>query len=496
MSSHYKKLAQRFLRLSHLEHATTFLSWDQQVMMPAGGNENRSKAIAELASIRHELLTDPKVFDELLLAEQEGLSEVQQLSLAEIKVQYQQANCMPAKLVKAQSLATSRCQHEWSSQRSNNDWQSFSVNLKEVVALSQEEAQIRQSVDAERYLTPYDAMLDLFSRGDSSPMIDDIFNRLKSDLPPLIQSITDSQPSKIEPKGPFDLEQQKQLSLTLMAGLGFDFNAGRLDVSSHPFSTGVRGDHRITTRYRESEFKESLLATAHETGHASYEAGLPADWDGLPVGQARSMSIHESQSLLFEKQIFLSDGFMSHFFPVIQQYLEPMRNVTLSDYRTQLLHVAPSLIRVEADEVTYPLHIIIRHEIERDLINGAIGVDDIPELWNQGMRNYLGLDTRGNYADGCMQDIHWPAGAFGYFPSYTLGALNSAQLFSKIRSQYPDWNERLAQGDIQFITQWLHEKIWQRASFESTSELMVNATGSPTGADSFLTLIRERYMGR
>jgi len=493
MASHYKKAVNQFHKLSHLEHASTFLSWDQQVMMPEGGSDARADALAELAALQHEFLTSPKLDEQLSLAEQESLSSDQKVSLLEMKMRFQQASSMPSTLVKAMSLATSRCQQEWSLQRRDNDWKSFSGNLKNVVKLAREEAEVRQSVAPEQYKTPYDAMLDLYSRGDTSQMIDQIFGQLKVNLPPLIQRITETQPPKNKLEGPFELEQQKQLSLRLMTALGFDFNKGRLDVSSHPFSTGVRGDHRITTRYRESEFKEALLATAHETGHASYEAGLPESWNGLPVGQARSMSVHESQSLLFEKQIFLSDGFMSHFYPIVQDSLKSLRSVSLSDYKTQLLYVEPSLIRVEADEVTYPLHIIIRHEIERDLINGSIEVADIPDLWNEGMKNYLGIDTRGNYRDGCMQDIHWPSGAFGYFPSYTLGALNSAQLFTAIRNDNPDWNEQLAQGDLQFIRSWLNEKVWQRASLVSTAQLMTDATGKSTEADSFLAMLVERY---
>ncbi len=279
-----------------------------------------------------------------------------------------------------------------------------------------------------------------------------------------------------------------------MEFLGFDFDGGRLDVSMHPFSTGGPGDQRITTRYADTEFAGALLATAHETGHASYESGLPKRWQGLPVGSSRNMCIHESQSLLFEKQVVLSKAFLTFFTPYIHQYLEDAKPYSGIDIWHACKRVKPSLIRVDADEVTYPLHVIIRFEIEKSLINGEIEPDAIPEIWDEKMTSYLGISTKGNYKDGCMQDIHWTDGSFGYFPSYTLGALNSAQLFASIKRDNSDWRQRLEKGEVNFIRVWLNEKIWSKGSLLKSQELMKEATGEETTGSYFLAHLKDRYI--
>lgn len=494
MSKNYGALTERFKKLGHIQHAQTFLSWDQQVMMPSGGNAARSDALAELAGMAHGLLTGPELADWFSGAQTEALTAEEQVSLFEMRRHWQQAACMPVALVRAQSLAASHCEHDWRGHRADNDWKGFLPKLEIVVGLAQEEAVIRKEAGDGRFEMPYDAMLDLYSTGDTSALIGSVFSKLKEALPPLLQEIQAQQPDLTGIPGPFAIADQEQLSRSLMTVLGFDFGSGRLDVSAHPFSTGGLGDQRITTRYRTTEFAEALLATAHETGHASYEAGLPRAWSGLPVGEARSMSIHESQSLLFEKQVFLAKPFVQHFTPQVHQHLPATQGVSAEQLWAHYTHVAPGLIRVEADEVTYPLHVILRHEIESALMNGDIKTADIPELWDNGMMHYLGIDTRGNYKDGCMQDVHWAGGAFGYFPSYTLGALNAAQQFSQIKLASPDWESRLAVGDVGFIRAWLSKHIWSKASLLSTPELMTQATGKTTDPQYFLDHVQARYL--
>lgn len=495
-NQYYQQLVQRFTRLHHLNHGLTFLSWDQSVMMPEQGNSARAAATAELSSFRHELLTDAVVEEWLKHTQEEALTSPELKNLQEMSRQWQQASCLPAELVQAQALAGSKCEHAWRTQRGDNDWKGFLANFKEVLALSREEAQLRQAANKESFTTPYDAMLDLYCRGDSSEFISQIFSRIKSELPTLIQAVIESQKSRpsVTIVGNFDQQQQHALNKTLASVLGFDFKAGRLDISTHPFSTGVRGDHRICTRYADDEFIQALLATAHETGHASYEAGLPEAWDGMPVGESLSMCIHESQSLLFEKQLFLSKPFLQFFINTIHQQLPVTKAINGEQLWQHCTQVKPDYIRVEADEVTYPMHIVLRYEIESALVNGGIEAEHIPELWNQKMQEYLGVDTKGNYKDGCMQDIHWTYGAFGYFPSYTIGALNAAQLFHSIKAQTLDWQDQLGKGDIQFIRQWLAEHIWQQGNFLSSQALMKAATGEETNPDFFLKHVRERYL--
>ncbi len=315
-------------------------------------------------------------------------------------------------------------------------------------------------------------------------MIDDVIERQAS------VGNTDHEP---EQGARYPVAEQTALSKALLNSLGFDFNAGRLDVSAHPFSTGVRGDQRITTRYDETTFLDALLATAHETGHASYEAGLPDAWQGLPVGQSRNMCIHESQSLMFEKMVTLSDAFLQHLHGLIKQHLTGANNLSYDQLKTQARRVTKSYIRVEADELTYPIHVALRYDIERDLINGKIEAKDIPDAWNAAMLSGLGLSTEGNYTNGCMQDIHWTDGTFGYFPSYTLGAVNSAQLFESLCAAHTDWEERFAQGDITFVREWLSNAIWQHGCHLSSQDLMKQATGRGTDPNSLLNHLNHRY---
>ncbi len=495
MPNSYKLLEDKFQRLTQIDHATTFLQWDQLVMMPPHGNDSRAKSIAELISIHHELLSTPQTGEMLDKALNEETDPGRKRSLIEMERIWKHAICMPADLVKAKSLAGSKCEHGWRTQRQENDWPAFLINFKEVVKLSREEAQARQSFASERFPTPYDALLDLYCTGDSSEFIQTVFTQLKDTLPEHIDHVLGLQtPEEVDLTGNYSIKMQQQLSKRLMEVLGFDFQAGRLDVSMHPFSTGGRGDQRITSRFRTTDFADALMATAHETGHASYESALPVAWDGLPVGRARNMCIHESQSLLFEKQIFLSPQFISFFTKFIHEFLPDTKQFSSIAIWSSCTRVRRSYIRVEADEVTYPLHVILRFEIERDLINGNIEAADIPDLWNEKMQKYLGLTTNGNYTDGCMQDIHWTDGSFGYFPSYTLGAVNAAQLFAALCRTHPDWREKLKMGDVTFIRQWLDISIWSKGCTLDSQDIISVATGEETNPNFYIDHLRTRYI--
>lgn len=493
-------LENQFHRIAQLDHAITFLSWDQMVMMPNAGNVPRAAALAELASLRHEVLTAPAMGDWLDEAQAElnsgKLDPVHRAHLREMRRCWQQAVVLPASLVHAKVLAGSRCEHGWREQRGKNDWQGFLTNFEKVVELSREEACCRQSASAESFATPYDALLDLHCTGDSQALISRVLGELRQELPPLLQQVMEKQASEtvVDLSGHYPVAQQQSLSEELMRILGFDFNAGRLDVSMHPFSTGVRGDQRITTRYRESDFADALQATAHETGHASYEAGLPVARQSFPLGRARNMCIHESQSLMFEKQIFLSRAFTRTIAKLVKQFL-PTADFPDSDALwTAQTRVKPSYIRVEADEVSYPLHVMLRYDIESALINGQMEATDIPDAWEASMQEYLGLSVDGNHAIGCMQDIHWTDGAFGYFPSYTMGAVNAAQLMATVKQEYPDWQEHFARGDTEFVREWLSNAVWQFGCELESQELMMEATGEGSSATHLLTHLRSRYL--
>jgi len=505
MNQSYKQLSERFHRISQIDHANFVLNWDQMVMMPPGGVSARGTAMAELQTMRHELLTSSDMSDLLDSAESDfsalapELRGIQSTSLVEMRRSWQQASAIPSSLVKAKVLSATRCEHAWRTQRAENDWVGFLGNFREVVKLSREEALCRQAAGGERFNAPYDALLDLYCAGDSQALISDVFASLKARLPAMLSRIVEHQNANRAKtsdslKGSFSIDSQTELNRRLMSRLGFDFKSGRLDLSMHPFSTGVAGDQRITTRFRDTDIADALQATAHETGHASYEAGLPSEFRGLPVGKSRNMCLHESQSLMFEKHLFLSMPFLEAFIEDVHTVFPSTASMTARDFWRDQTKVEPSLIRVEADEVTYPMHVMLRYDIESALINGDIEADVIPDVWDAAMNEYLGLSTKDNHLTGCLQDIHWTDGSFGYFPSYTMGAVNAAQISATLKTDCTDWQELWRAGDIQFVREWLSSRLWSQGSFDTSQGLMQQMTGSTTQSDSFIAHLEARYL--
>ena len=280
-----------------------------------------------------------------------------------------------------------------------------------------------------------------------------------------------------------------------MTLLDFDFDAGRLDESAHPFTGGVPEDTRLTTRYREDDFMRALMGTIHETGHARYEQNLPRSWLGQPIAKARSMAIHESQSLSFEMQLGRSAAFAALLVPLLREHFGDQPAFEAGNLYRLMTRVKPDFIRVDADELTYPAHVILRYGIEKKLIERSVEAEDIPALWSEGMQSLLGVDTRGNHTDGCMQDIHWAGGSFGYFPCYTLGAMYAAQWFASIRAQHADFDARIGRGDLSPAFDWLRDRIWTQASRWTTHELAIRASGEPLNAAHFRRHLEARYLG-
>ncbi|NVK40802.1 MAG: carboxypeptidase M32 [Oceanospirillaceae bacterium] len=495
MTSAYQQLCERFRMLHRFGHLAAICHWDQATMMPSGSNEARSQALAELALLEHRQLTAPEMDDWLSLAAEEPLDLSQHANLREMKRAWNRAAALPDRLVEAQSLAGARCEHAWREQRRQNDWSGFLPNLREVVRLSREEASVRGEHQG---CGRYDSLLDLYEPGMTSHKLDALFGDITTWLPELCQQVVERQAAEpyVLSNGRFATEAQRQLGLKVMSKLGFDFDRGRLDVSVHPFCGGVPEDVRITTRYTDDDFTGSLMGVIHETGHGCYEQNLPAEWLGLPAGEARSMAVHESQSLLFEMQLARHPAFLHWLSPLLVEAFGTGHQAYLDgDNLCRLFtRVQPGLIRVDADEVTYPFHIILRYEIERRLIEGELEVDDIPELWTQKMETWLGISTAGNYRDGCMQDIHWTDGGFGYFPTYTLGALYAAQLFGALKRDLPDLDECLREGDFMPLTTWLRERVWRHGCLLETGELLQQATGEPLNPDWFRRHLERRYL--
>ena len=490
----YADLAQRHLRMHRLGHLQSIVSWDQAANMPPKGNEARAAALAEMGALLHDLATAPELAALLQRAEGEPLGDFERASLREMQRAWRASNALPTALVERLSLASSRCEHAWRSQRPANDWAGHAPLLKEVLGLVREQA--RRLADATG-LAPYDALLDQYEPGMRSAEVERVFADLKTWLPGLIRDVQARQAREtlIEPQGPFAVEKQRALGRAAMQLLGFDFEAGRLDESTHPFCGGVPEDVRMTTRYSESDALPALMGVVHETGHGRYEQNLPRDWLGLPVAQARSMGLHESQSLSFEMQLGSHPGFAHLLAPLLQQHLG-QQPAFLPDNLVKLLtRVKPGYIRVEADEVTYPAHVILRFEIERQLIEGGMEVEDIPAAWNAQMLGLLGLPTEGNFSDGCMQDVHWPSGLFGYFPCYTLGAMYAAQFFAAMRRETPELDARIARGELAVVFDWLKERVWSQGSRWETPELVRRASGETLNPAHFQAHLRARYLG-
>lgn len=493
MTSAYQQLCATFQRLSRFSHVSAIAGWDMQTTMPPGGSAARGEALAEMSVLQHQILTDKRLGDWLDQAEQQALNDVERANLVEMRRAWTQATLLPAELVEAKSIAGSRCEHAWRSQRPANDWQGFATNLKEVVRLSREEAQLRAQANG---CSRYDALLDVFEPGMTSARLDETFGQLKTWLPTLLQQVVEKQAQQpvIKPQGPFAIEAQRELGLGIMAELGFDFNHGRLDISAHPFCGGVPEDVRITTRYNQDEFLSAMMGVIHETGHARYEQNLPKQWRGQPVALARSTAIHESQSLFMEMQLGRSAQFLQRILPQVINKMDDQPALQADNFVRLTQQVKPGLIRVDADELSYPAHVILRYEIERALIEGEIEVEDIPALWDEKMQQSLGIDTRGNYRNGCMQDIHWTDGAFGYFPTYTLGAMYAAQLFQALQKAIPQSAELILRGDLQPIFDWLQQNIWQHGSRFSTEQLLLNATGETLNPHYFRQHLEQRYL--
>ena len=494
MNTAYDELTAIWTRLHHFRHLQAMAGWDQAAMMPPKGNAARANAMAEMEGLLHRLRTDPKLAELLRRAAAEGIDEVARANLGEIRREWRSANALPQALVEALSRAGARCEHAWRTQRPANDWLGFVENFREVLKLGRE---VSQRLADETGLAPYDALMDQFEPGTTRADVDRVFGDLQQWLPGLVRQVREKQASEavIEPVGPFPKATQRALSHDVMALLGFDFDAGRLDESAHPFSGGVPEDTRLTTRYREDDLMQALMGTVHETGHARYEQNLPRAWLGQPVAHARSMGIHESQSLSFEMQLGRSRAFAGLLAPLLCKHFGAQPAFEPDNLHRLMTRVAPGFIRVDADELTYPAHVILRYGIETQLIDGSVEADDIPALWDEGMQSLLGVDTRGNYRDGPLQDVHWTGGAFGYFPCYTLGAMYAAQWFATIRAQHADLDARIARGDLAPAFDWLRANIWSQGSRWPTAELATRATGEALNPAHFRRHLEARYLG-
>jgi carboxypeptidase Taq len=493
--SAYPKLEARFRRIGLFGDLRGILNWDSETMMPVGSADTRAEQTAELDLLLHDLTTDPAVGELLAKAESEsGLDDWQQANLAEMRRAYLHATAVPADLVAALSRAVSACEIAWRGARPANDFAGLLPKLQEVLDLTRESGQAKAH---KLNCSLYDALLDQYEPGMQSAEIDRIFAELGAFLPELIGRVLEhqaSQPAPLPFEGPFPIPAQRELGLKFMAALGFEFDRGRLDISAHPFSGGATDDVRITTRYSEEDFGRALMGVLHETGHALYELGLPPAWRHQPVGSARGMALHESQSLLVEMQACRSRAFAEFSAPLIREAFGVSGPAYEPDniYRAGI-RVSRGFIRVDADEVTYPAHVVLRYRLERALLGGDVSLAELPGAWADLMQELVGIRPP-DHRQGCLQDIHWPGGAWGYFPTYTLGAMIAAQLFQTAVEATPAIPQGIEKGDFSGLLGWLRRNVHAKASRYSTRDVLCQATGRPLDVGVFRAHLERRYL--
>jgi carboxypeptidase Taq len=493
--SPYQQLEQEFRRLHAFRTAAAILRWDSAVMMPRGSADLRGEQLAALETEAHSLVISPRVSRLLDRAEanSQTLDDWQSANLREMRRAREYAIATPHSLVSRLAKATSRAEVHWVEARQKSDFSIFAPVLEEVVNLTRNKAAL---LGKALNLSPYDALMDEFSPGLTTSQVDTIFTSLSRRLPSLIQEAIDVQASRppLELTGKIAPSKQRQIAIDLMKTIGFPFDRGRLDESEHPFTGGAPGDIRITTRFVPTDPLSGLMGVLHETGHAMYDLGLPEAWRGQPVGHDRGMAVQESQSLLLEMIICRNRPFLRYLAPILQR----TGGVSGPEWEVENLYrlltrVRRSLIRMDADEVTYTMHILLRHEIEKELLSGELKVKDLPESWNTRFSDRLGVRPA-NDAEGCLQDVHWAVGSFGYFPSYAIGSVIAAQLYESLRSDRPDLDDEIAAGQFAGLFDWLRENIYRHAAKLSTPDLIENATGKPITAAAWVRYAEAKYL--
>ena len=490
----YHRLTTRFARKAVVEEAISMLGWDESAVMPDGGASARADQIALLSGLAHTMLIEPVVADDLAAASAPADDAIAGRNLALMRRAHQHALALPTDLVEALARQSSSCEKQWRAARAASDFSMVAPALSALLALSREKA---AALSAATGLSPYDALIDHYQPGITAAEITPIFERYENFLRqslPQAEAVRSKREQNPPGTAPFAEAAQEALCRKLAAQAGLDFTGARLDRSLHPFCGGTPTDIRITTRYDEADFCAALMGVLHETGHALYEAGLPRAHARQLVGTAAGMAVHESQSLIIEMQAARSDAYLSYLGPVLAAgFGQNPQDFTPDRLSARLRRVERSFIRVEADEMTYPAHVILRFRLEKALIAGDLSIADLPGAWNQGMRDLLGI-TPPNDAQGCLQDIHWYAELFGYFPSYTLGAMAAAQLMAAARRTTPGLDAALAQGDFSPLLGWLRTHVHSQGSMFGFNELLQRATGKKLDPADFEAHLTARYL--
>lgn len=496
----YKELLSKSKDTIVLGTAEGIIHWDMETMMPPKAVQQRSEQLALLSRIHHKLGTDPEI-GKLLSSIQTspqyaGLGQVEKRNIYLINKSYKEQTALPEKLVGDLAMQEAITVNTWKKAKAKKDFTLYKADLQKLFNLSMQAAEILMKVKETK--TPYEALIDGFEPQMSAVTITKTFNQLLAGLKPLIAKIENSQtqpPIKLL-DGPVPVEEQRRITQLITQTLGYDTAspnaAGRVDETEHPFTSGYYDDVRITTHYHPNNFASSIFSILHESGHAIYEQNLNAEWQYQPVGSPCSFGIHESQSRFYENIIGRSNEFWANFLPKIKQAAPSLSKLDLNTFIKNINKMERSKIRIEADEVTYSIHIIIRFELERDLFAGKIKIDELPQAWNQKYYDYLGVEIE-NDSEGVMQDTHWASGLYGYFPSYALGNIYDGQILAAITKTLPNWRNQVANGDLGEVNLWLKENIHGKGDLYDPEELIKKATGTNLDSIPFLQYLNQKY---
>ncbi|MCP9750251.1 carboxypeptidase M32 [Ferruginibacter sp. HRS2-29] len=486
----YDQYKQLLHKIADVKYASAVLQWDQETYLPPKGNDKRGQQIATLSELAHEQFTSEhteNLLQQLVLQEMPANEKRNvELSLED----YNKSRKLPATFVRKMSEAVNRSFHAWIQARKENSFAVFEKPLNDIIELKKQEADLLGFA-----AHPYDALMNDYDKGLTVKKVDGLFGSLKPQLSSLLQDIaTKEQVDDSFLFQHFDKQAQWDFGIEILKKMQFDFEAGRQDLSEHPFTTSFNNhDVRLTTRVDENDFSNMLWSCIHEGGHGLYEQGLPENEYGLPLGEYCSLSIHESQSRLWENCIGRGIAFWEHNYPSLQKvFPQQLSNITLQQFYKAINKVQPSLIRTEADELTYHFHVMIRYEIEKGLIEGSILTRDIPAVWNELYKQYLGVEVPDDRR-GCLQDVHWSHGSFGYFATYSIGSLYAAQLYAAIAGQNPSLEKEVAAGDNGTIVNWLKQHIYRHGRYYLSDELCRLATGQTLDAGAFISYATKKY---
>lgn len=493
VKSAYQRLIAEVKQIALLGSCAGVLGWDERTYMPKGGAAHRAEQLALLVGMMHERATAPQIGEWLAEIDTEAYNPHSEaaVNVREIRRGYERAVKLPRSLVEELARVTTMAQQVWRDARTKSDYALFQPHLQTVLDLKRREAAALGTG-----ATAYDALLDDYEPGETTENLTRVFSALRDELVELVGAIAESEkkPDEAILRREYPIGQQEAVGKLAAAQIGFDFDRGRLDITTHPFCSGIGpGDTRLTTRYNPRFFSEAFFSTLHEAGHGIYDQGLSEARYGTPMGESVSLGIHESQSRMWENFVGRSRGFWTSFFPTVQDaFPTALRGISEGDFYAAVNAVAPSFIRVEADEATYNLHIMLRFEIEQALIDSGLKAEDVPGVWNETFEKYLGL-TPPNDALGCLQDVHWSGGGIGYFPTYALGNLYAAQFFEQAREDVGDLNAQFAEGNFAPLKHWLTDKIYSQGQRYRAGDLVEVITGKPLSHEPLMRHLRAKY---